>query len=135
MSSIDSIIFDLSNDNAQNIRVLGLADINIQLQNISQDQEQKQLIDIFPIFYSIVIHFDKVSITGRSQAVEILLKLISREMIEVQRQIHIGLSIDDRRFHLNIIKMLSYLVTEYIIRFDNDQTNKSSDFDMPPPKV
>jgi hypothetical protein len=31
--------------------------------------------------------------------------------------------------------MLSCLLAEYIIRFDNDQTNKSSDFDMPAPKV
>jgi hypothetical protein len=56
-------------------------------------------------------------------------------MSEAQRRIHIGLSTDDRRFHLNIIKMLSCLLAEYIIRFDNDQTNKSSDFDMPAPKV
>ncbi len=56
-------------------------------------------------------------------------------MSEAQRRIHIGLSADDRRFHLNIIKMLSCLLAEYIIRFDNDQTNKSSDFDMPAPKV
>ena len=26
-------------------------------------------------------------------------------------------------------------LAEYIIRFDNDQTNKSPDFDMPPAKV
>jgi len=102
-------------------------------------------------FYS---HFDKVSITGRSQAVEILLRcknsyflkkyflikihikiVTASEMSEAQRRIHIGLSTDDRRFHLNIIKMLSCLLAEYIIRFDNDQTNKSSDFDMPAPKV
>ncbi len=57
------------------------------------------------------------------------------EMSEAQRRIHIGLSTDDRRFHLNIVKMLSCLLAEYIIRFDNDQTNKSSDFDMPAPKV
>ena len=56
-------------------------------------------------------------------------------MSEAQRRIHIGLSSDDRRFHLNIVKMLSSLLAEYIIRFDNDQTNKSSDFDMPAPKV
>ncbi len=56
-------------------------------------------------------------------------------MSEAQRRIHIGLSADDRRFHLNIVKMLSCLLAEYIIRFDNDQTNKSSDFDMPAPKV
>ena len=49
-------------------------------------------------------------------------------MSEAQRRIHIGLSADDRRFHLNIVKMLSCLLAEYIIRFDNDQTNKSSDF-------
>ncbi|CAF0953973.1 unnamed protein product [Rotaria sordida] len=41
---------------------------------------------------------------------------------------------DDRRFHLNIIKMLSSLLDEYIIRFDNDQSNKSLDFDMLAPK-
>ena len=57
------------------------------------------------------------------------------EMSEAQRRIHIGLSADDRRFHLNIVKMLSCLLAEYIVRFDNDQTNKSSDFDMPAPKV
>ena len=57
------------------------------------------------------------------------------EMSEAQRRIHIGLSSDDRRFHLNIVKMLSCLLAEYIIRFDNDQANKSSDFDMPAPKV
>lgn len=56
-------------------------------------------------------------------------------MSEAQRRIHIGLSADDRRFHLNIVKMLSCLLAEYIIRFDNDQANKSSDFDMPAPKV
>ena len=56
-------------------------------------------------------------------------------MSEAQRRIHIGLSADDRRFHLNIVKMLSCLLAEYIIRFDNDQTNKSSDFDMPVAKV
>ncbi|CAF4895865.1 unnamed protein product, partial [Rotaria sp. Silwood2] len=60
-------------------------------------------------------HFDKVSIRGRYQTVEILLryKKIS----------------DDRCFHLNIVKMLSSLLDEYIIRFVNDQSNKSSDFD------
>jgi hypothetical protein len=57
------------------------------------------------------------------------------EMSEAQRRIHIGLSNDDRHFHLNIIKMLSCLLAEYIIQFDNDQTNKSSNFDMPAPKV
>ncbi len=56
-------------------------------------------------------------------------------MSEAQRRIHIGLSSDDRRFHLNIIKMLSCLLAEYIIRFDNDQTNKSSNFDIPASKV
>ena len=56
-------------------------------------------------------------------------------MSEAQRRIHIGLSADDRRFHLNIVKMLSCLLAEFIVRFDNDQSNKSSDFDMPAPKV
>jgi hypothetical protein len=65
-----------------------------------------------------------------------LIKIVTAsEMSEAQRRIHIGLSADDRRFHLNIVKMLSCLLAEYIIRFDNDQTNKSSDFDMPAPKV
>ena len=56
-------------------------------------------------------------------------------MSEAQRRIHIGLSTDDQRFHLNVVKMLSCLLAEYIIRFDNDQANKSSDFNMPAPKV
>lgn len=56
-------------------------------------------------------------------------------MAEAQRRIHIGLSADDRRFHLNLVKMLSCLLAEYIIRFDNDQSNKASDFDMPVAKV
>ncbi|CAF1524631.1 unnamed protein product, partial [Rotaria sp. Silwood1] len=133
MSSIDSITFDLPNDYVENI--LDLDDINTRLENIAQDQEPKESFDTFSLFYSIAIHFDKVSITGRSQAVEILLQLISREMTEVQRRIHIDLSSDDGRFHLNIIKMLSFLLAEYIIRFDNDQTNKSPDFDMPPSEV
>ncbi|CAF1550821.1 unnamed protein product [Rotaria sordida] len=67
--------------------------------------------------------------------IRIVIKIvISLELIDVQRQIHRGLSIDGRRFHLNIIKMLSCLIAEYIIRFDNDQTNKSPDVDMPPSK-
>ncbi|CAF0722341.1 unnamed protein product [Rotaria sordida] len=114
--------------------VLDLADINTRLQNLSRIREPKELLDMFSLFYSIAIHFDKVSITGRSQAVEILLRLTASEMSEAQRRIHIGLSPDDRRFHLNIVKMLSCLLAEYIIRFDNDQANKSSDFDMPAPK-
>ncbi|CAM4841652.1 unnamed protein product [Rotaria magnacalcarata] len=114
--------------------VLDLADINTRLQNLSRIREPKELLEMFPLFYCIAIHFDKVAITGRSQAVEILLRLTASEMSEAQRRIHIGLSADDRRFHLNIIKMLSCLLAEYIIRFDNDQANKSSDFDMPAPK-
>ncbi|CAF1328694.1 unnamed protein product, partial [Adineta ricciae] len=114
--------------------VLDLGDINTRLQNISRIREPKELLDMFPLFYSIAIHFEKVSINGRSQAVEILLRLTASEMSEAQRRIHIGLSADDRRFHLNIVKMLSCLLAEYIVRFDNDQANKSSDFDMPAPK-
>ncbi|UJR35385.1 hypothetical protein I4U23_028142 [Adineta vaga] len=114
--------------------VLDLGDINTRLQNISRIREPKELLDMFPLFYSIAIHFDKVSINGRSQAVEILLRLTASEMSEAQRRIHIGLGADDRRFHLNIVKMLSCILAEYVIRFDNDQTNKSSDFDMPAPK-
>lgn len=65
-----------------------------------------------------------------------LLRLVTTsEMSEAQRRIHIGLSADDRRFHLNIVKMLSCLLAEYIIRFDQDQSNKSSDFDLPTAKV
>lgn len=56
-------------------------------------------------------------------------------MSEAQRRIHIGLSSDERRFHLNIVKMLCCLLSEYTIRFDNDQSNKSADFDMPTAKV
>ena len=68
--------------------------------------------------------------------IRIVIKIvISIEMSEVQRRIHTGLSSNDRRFHLNIIKMLSCLIAEYIIRFHNDQTNKSPDFYIPPPKV
>ena len=63
------------------------------------------------------------------------ISVTASEMSEAQRRIHIGLSADDRRFHLNIVKMLSCLLAEYIVRFDNDQANKSSDFDMPAPKV
>ncbi|CAF1330307.1 unnamed protein product, partial [Adineta ricciae] len=114
--------------------VLDLGDINTRLQNISRIREPKELLEMFPLFYSIAIHFEKVSINGRSQAVEILLRLTASEMSEAQRRIHIGLSADDRRFHLNIVKMLSCLLAEYIVRFDNDQANKSSDFDMPAPK-
>ncbi|CAF0761874.1 unnamed protein product [Rotaria sp. Silwood1] len=114
--------------------VFDLADINTRLQNLSRIREPKELLDMFPLFYSIAINFDKVSITGRSQTVDILLRLTASEMSEAQRRIHIGLSADDRRFHLNIVKMLSCLLAEYIIRFDNDQANKSSDFDMPAPK-
>ncbi|CAF1550809.1 unnamed protein product [Rotaria sordida] len=43
--------------------ILDLADINTRLQNVSQVQEPRELLDIFPLFYSIAIHFDKVSIT------------------------------------------------------------------------
>ncbi|CAF4189577.1 unnamed protein product [Rotaria sp. Silwood2] len=114
--------------------VFDVAEINTRLQNHSRIEKPEELLEMFPLFYSIVIHFDKVSITGRDQAVEMLLQLISLELIDVQRQIHRDLSIDDRRFHLNIIKMLSCLIAEYIIRFDNDQTNKSLDVDMPPSK-
>ncbi|CAF4630842.1 unnamed protein product, partial [Rotaria sp. Silwood2] len=82
---------------------------------ISRIRESREVLHMFPLFYSITIHFDKVSIRGRYQTVEILLryKKIS----------------DDRCFHLNIVKMLSSLLDEYIIRFVNDQSNKSSDFD------
>ncbi|CAF3988780.1 unnamed protein product [Rotaria sp. Silwood1] len=113
-------------------KVLDVADINTCLINHSRIQDPKELLDIFPLFYSIVIHFDEVSITEHAQAVEILLR--SSEMSDAQRRIHLGLSDDDRHSHLNVIKMLSCLIAEYIIRFDNDQTNKSPDVDMPPSK-
>ncbi|CAF5012619.1 unnamed protein product, partial [Rotaria sp. Silwood1] len=115
-------------------KVLDVADINTCLINHSRIQDPKELLDIFPLFYSIVIHFDEVSITEHAQAVEILLRLTASEMSDAQRRIHLGLSDDDRHSHLNVIKMLSCLIAEYIIRFDNDQTNKSPDVDMPPSK-
>ncbi|CAF1566605.1 unnamed protein product, partial [Rotaria sordida] len=91
-------------------------------------QEPKELLEIFPLFYSILIRFDKVSITEHDQAVEILLRLTASEVSEARPGIHLGLSDEDRHSHLNVIKMLSCLIAEYIIRFDNDQTNKSPDF-------
>ncbi|CAF1634021.1 unnamed protein product, partial [Rotaria sp. Silwood1] len=77
-------------------KVLDVADINTCLINHSRIQDPKELLDIFPLFYSIVIHFDEVSITEHAQAVEILLRLTASEMSDAQRRIHLGLSDDDR---------------------------------------
>ncbi|CAF1452589.1 unnamed protein product [Didymodactylos carnosus] len=104
--------------------VLDLAEFNTQLQSCARIREPNQILDYFPLFYSIAIEYGQVPSVSRHQAADALIRLTISEAAEVQRRLHLGLTGDERRLHLNIIKMLCCLLAEFTIRADSDNSQK-----------